>query len=120
MNENNDLLMKEEGTHKIHPKKTLSGTKINYLFQYVTVTTQKQRDNFDLQIARFFFACNIPFSSVKHKEFKNLIQILRSGYLLPNRHRLSNALLDKVHNNIIYECKKCLMIKQFRCQDGLI
>ena len=30
MNENNDLLMKEEDTYKIHPKKTFSETKINY------------------------------------------------------------------------------------------
>ena len=70
------------------------------------VTTQKQGDNFDLQISRIFFACNISFSSVEHKECKNLIQILRSGYLPLNRYRLSNALLDEVHNNVIYECKE--------------
>ena len=67
MNENNDLLMKEEDTRKFQPKETFSGTKINYLFQYATITAQKQGDNFDLQIARFFFACNISFSSVEHK-----------------------------------------------------
>ena len=39
---------------------------------------------------------------MEHKEFKILIQILRSGYLPPNRHRL----LDEVHNNVIYECKE--------------
>ena len=64
MNENNDLLMKEKDTRKIQPKKTFSGAKINYLFQYATVTIQKQGDNLDSQIVRFFFACNIPFSSV--------------------------------------------------------
>ena len=41
MNENNDLLMKVEDTRKIQPKETFSGAKINYLFQYATVTTQK-------------------------------------------------------------------------------
>ena len=76
MNENNDLLMKEEDTRKIRQKETFSGAKINYLFQYAKVITQKQGDNFKLQIVRFFFAYNISISSVENKEFKNLIQIL--------------------------------------------
>jgi len=71
MNENNDFLITEEDTRKIKPRETFSGTKINDLFQYATVTTQRPRDNFDLKISRFFFACNISFSSVDYKEFKN-------------------------------------------------
>ena len=67
--------MKESDTRKIQTKGTFSGAKLNDLFQYKTVTTQKQRDNYDLQVFRFFFVCNVPFSSVKHKEFKILIRL---------------------------------------------
>ena len=54
----------------------------------------------DLQIARFFYACNIPFNVAEHKEFKSMISLLRPCYSPPNRKELSGQLLNKVHDQI--------------------
>ena len=54
----------------------------------------------DLQIARFFYACNIPFNVAEHKEFKAMVSLLRPGYNSPNRKDLSGRLLDNVHGHI--------------------
>jgi hypothetical protein len=54
----------------------------------------------DLQIARFFYACNIPFNVAEQTEFKTLITMLRPGYTPPNRKTLSDSLLDKVFDSI--------------------
>ena len=54
----------------------------------------------DLQIARFFYACNIPFNIAQHKEFKAMISLLRPGYSPPNRKILAGNLLNTVHERI--------------------
>ena len=54
----------------------------------------------DLQIARFFYACNMPFNVAEHKEFKAMISLLRPGYSSPKRKDLSGRLLDCVHDHI--------------------
>ena len=52
----------------------------------------------DLQIARFFYACNILFNIAEHKEFKAMISLLRPGYSPPNRKELAGNLLNTVHS----------------------
>ena len=47
----------------------------------------------DLQIAKFFYACNIPFNIAEHKEFKVMISLLRPGYSPPNRKELAEILI---------------------------
>ena len=54
----------------------------------------------DLQIAKFLYACNIPFNIVEHKEFKAMISLLRPGYSPPNRKELAGNLLNNVHERI--------------------
>ena len=54
----------------------------------------------NLQIARFFYACNIPFNVAENKEFKSMIALLRPGYPPPNRKDLSGPLLDTIHDQI--------------------
>ena len=54
----------------------------------------------NLQIARFFYACNIPFNVAENKEFKSMIALLRPGYSPPNRKELSGRLLDTIHDQI--------------------
>ena len=85
----------------------------------VTITSQEQKDRLDALVAKFFFACNIPFSVVEHEKFIELVEALRPGYRLPSRKQLSGSLLDKVYENLQdtmkYELdsKECTLI-----QDG--
>ena len=101
--QNDTIIAKQRNPCKIKSK-PICGPKINDLFKYATIKIQTQNDDFDKQVG-LVFACNIPFGLIEHKEFTHLIQMLRHGYLPPNRHYLSNFLLDQVHNIVIDESK---------------
>ncbi len=55
----------------------------------------------DAQIARFFYACNLPFNIASHPEWKKTLEILRPGYQGPSRKGLGGPLLDKVHEKLV-------------------
>lgn len=65
---------------------------------YIHKTTAAQKEELDKTIAKFFYACNIPFRVNQNKHFKDFIQILRSGYEPPNRKQLSGELLNKIYD----------------------
>ena len=67
---------------------------------YCMKTDAATSNQLDLQIARSFYACNIPFNVAGHKEFKAMISLLRPGYSPLNRKDLSGRLLDCVHDHI--------------------
>ncbi|KYQ49757.1 hypothetical protein ALC60_11159 [Trachymyrmex zeteki] len=52
-------------------------------------------------MAKFFYACNIPFRVCEHKYFKDFIQHLRPCYDPPNRKQLSGNLLNKIQDEIM-------------------
>ncbi|TGZ38495.1 Uncharacterized protein DBV15_08441, partial [Temnothorax longispinosus] len=54
----------------------------------------------DLALATFFFSCNIPFNAAESKLFKNSVNLLNPNYKVPTRKKLSNQLLDAVHEEI--------------------
>ena len=57
-------------------------------------------DQLDEQIAKLFFAFNLPFNIADHPVWRETIQMLRPGYTPPNRKDIGGHLLDKVHNKI--------------------
>ena len=65
--------------------------------QFVVKTTASMKSQLDEQIARAFFACNIPFNVIDQPEFVKMIQMLRPGYSPPNRKAIGGVLLDRVH-----------------------
>jgi hypothetical protein len=74
--------------------------------KFIVKTTKKDKESFDEQIARFFFATNLAFHKSSHVEFKNMCNILHPGYVPPNERQLANDLLDKVYlseQNICFE-----------------
>ena len=60
-------------------------------------TSSDMKHSLDIQVARFFYACNIAFNVAEHPAFKNLISTLRPGYFPPNRKELGDNLLDEVY-----------------------
>lgn len=60
-------------------------------------TMSKQLDE---QIAKLFYACNLPFNIADNPVFKETIQMLRPGYSPPNRKEIGGHLLDQVHDKI--------------------
>ena len=52
---------------------------------YVQKTSSSEKENLDVQVARFFFANNTPFRTDDHEEFHKLLHMLRPGYQPPSR-----------------------------------
>ena len=59
-----------------------------------------QKDALDAQIARLFYACNLPFSLVEHYVFRQTIAMLRPGYAPPTRKKLAGQLLEYIYDEI--------------------
>ena len=94
--------MKEKGSHN-QKQKQISIT------PYMVRTTAKQKESFDLGIAKFFFSSNVSFNAIENKHFINVIQELRPGYTPPDRKKLGNQLLNKINEEVIETMKIELM-----------
>lgn len=55
----------------------------------------------DMLLAEFFYGCNVTFSAVNSKIFRNFISALRPAYKPPNRQRLALNLLNESHDKMI-------------------
>ena len=88
-------------------KKHKSSSMTNFVIQ----TSKTEKATIDLQIARFVCATNSPFSIVEHPEFLKLMAMLRPGYDPPNRHKVSNELLDELYGSMQSECTEQLVGK---------
>jgi hypothetical protein len=62
----------------------------------------------DLQLAKFFYACNLPFNIADHPEFIKTVTMLRLGYAPPTRRAIGGNLLDSVHENMHSVMKQAL------------
>lgn len=67
---------------------------------FTVATDNKMQQQLDQQVARFFYACNIPFAVAEQQEFKQLISMLRPGYRPPNRKAIGGVLLDNVYDSL--------------------
>ena len=55
------------------------------LDSHVLLTSDNMKNNIDQILAKFFFACNIPFTAVEHPAFLALVESLHPGYTPPTR-----------------------------------
>lgn len=75
------------------------------ILKFVVTTTKKEKESFDEQVARFFYATNLAFHKSAHTEFKKLCGFLHPGYIPPHEKQLSNEFCKKFfHMN-----KQCVM-----------
>lgn len=78
---------------------------------FVVKTDDKLKHNIDLQVAKYFYANNISFSTAEHPEFVKMITILRPGYSPPNRKALAGSLLAETTEDLQDEMRKKLLAK---------
>ena len=64
-----------------------------------------------MKVAKFFYACNIPFNAADSPVFKEMIEMLHPGYRPPTRKEIAGQLLDQVHSEIIVDAKDDLADK---------
>jgi hypothetical protein len=68
---------------------------------YYSISTDKtMTKHLDEQLAKLFYACNLPFNIADHPVWKETIQMLRPGYQPPNRKDIGGHLLDQVYDKI--------------------
>lgn len=82
------VIVNSNSTHST-PKKRCIQKKIA---EHVVKTTQKEREIYDVNIAKYIYSSNTAFRQVETDAFKNMISSLRPGYVPPNRDRISNEL----------------------------
>ena len=78
---------------------------------HVSKTTAKEKSKFDMKVAKFFYACNIPFNAADSPAFKEMIEVLHPGYRPPTRKKIAGQLLDQVHSELIVDAKDDLADK---------
>lgn len=71
-----------------------------HVTSYTCKTDDKARKQLDEQVARFFYACNIPFAVAEQPEFQKLVSLLRPGYKAPGRKAIGGPLLEKEYNAV--------------------
>lgn len=63
-------------------------------------TSDKQKEQIDTAVAKFFFASNIAFNAAATQQYKDMMEALRPGYKPPDRSALSGRLLDSVAEEV--------------------
>lgn len=72
-------------------------------------------EKLDEQIAKLFFACNLPFNIADNPIWRETVEMLRPGYCSPNRKDTGGSLLDRIHEKITKEMKS-----HFQGQDAVL
>lgn len=74
----------------------------------VITTTKEYKEKIDLQIGKYFYTTNTPFSHVEHEEFKQLCALLRPGYKPPSAYEIGNPILEKIMQKQWLNAKRSL------------
>ncbi|CAI6351030.1 unnamed protein product [Macrosiphum euphorbiae] len=75
---------------------------------FIYRTSPSEKIKLDHQIAKYIYATNSSFSYVEHPEFKRMIEMLRPGYIPPNRDNIGNKLLNETFVTIDQEIRNIL------------
>ena len=67
----------------------------------------------DEQIARLFYACNLPFNLAEHVIFKQTISMHRPGIVPPSREDIAGPLVEKIYEEVNENCS--LRIRRGKC-----
>eukprot|EP00102_Acyrthosiphon_pisum_P018457 XP_008190223.1 PREDICTED: uncharacterized protein LOC100569569 isoform X2 [Acyrthosiphon pisum] len=73
---------------------------------FIYRTSPSEKMKLDHQIAKYIYATNSSFSYVEHPEFKRMIEMLRPGYIPPNRDNIAMDGWSNIHNEPII-CISC-------------
>ena len=74
----------------------------------VVKTSDSFKSAMDMQIARLFYGCNLPFNIVENPVFVKTINMLRPGYKHPTRKAIAGTLLDTVHDEVCEDMRQSL------------
>lgn len=76
------------------------------LSDFAIKTTNHQKSDLDLKVAKFFYANNIAFNAASSNEYKEMMKALRPGYSGPSSADLSGKLLEEASTEVDDTIKK--------------
>ena len=88
----------------VEPPTKRSKVQVN-VDNYFVSTDAKTKSELEEEIAKTFYACNIPFNVASHPQFKIMIEKLCPGYQPPTRQALAGDLLNKISDTITTKMK---------------
>lgn len=89
-------------------QKVSSSSTQPHVSPHFTKTTPAQKSAFDLEVAKFFYACNLPFNLADHPQWTKVCSLLRPGYTPPSRKDIADSLLDKVYEELRGDMKEAV------------
>lgn len=89
------------------------------LSRYADIVSKKEQEDFNLEIGKYLFSTNLPFSHAEHPAFIRLIKKLRPGCQIPSRKTVGNSILNKVYKEVTEKQEQELKNKNVTLmQDG--
>ena len=79
---------------------------------HIVKTSTNYKNKIDFEVAKLFYACNIPFNVAEHSQFKKVMNMLRNGYQSPSRKQIAGNLLDSIYDQLQSDMKNSLMARQ--------
>jgi len=64
-----------------------------HISPHFTKTTTAGKSAFDLEVAKFFYACNLRFNFADHPQWTKVCSLLRPGYTPPSCKNIAGSLL---------------------------
>lgn len=74
--------------------------KVQKLRGFFDAMSQTEKSKLDMEVGRYHFATNLPFSHVEHPAFKRMMKLARPSYVTPSRRVLAGPILDRVYSDV--------------------
>ena len=78
---------------------------------YTVATDTPTGQKLDEQIAKLFYACNLPFNIADNPIWRETVEMIRPGHYSPKRNDIGGYLLDKVHDKVTGNMKSMIQGK---------
>ena len=94
-----NLKRSAETKEQVKPKRKMEGNV--QLDRYFIKTSEKEKQSFDKQLARYLYATNSSFRTVENPQFLKFVEMIRPGYKVPTRKQISESILNEVYDEEI-------------------
>lgn len=88
-----------DSKEQVKPKRKMEGNL--KLDRYIIKTSEKEKQSFDKQLARYIYATNSSFRTVENPQFQKFVEMIRPGYKLPTRKQIGGTILNEVYDEEI-------------------
>jgi hypothetical protein len=78
----------------------------DFTSSHIHVMPSPEKKEIDVLLSKFFFGCNLPFSTIKSPYFRSFVNALNPNYNVPCPDTLSTTLLDQLFDQLNVKSEK--------------